>query len=171
MDRKYFDRKWKITVTSKNGTQWVVSDSEFDTPLKCTFKIEKQMFALGFSCLLTIYNLNSLTMANVIEEGSEVTVEAGYQKQPYGLIFKGQVFQPIFERENVTDFKVILNCIDGLGVFDHNIINLTLASGYDYKKMISKMALSTRAKIPLGGITENLDKKKFPRGKAFFGDV
>jgi len=166
--RKYYNRKWKVTVTGNDGTQWVISDSDLEVPLKCTFRIEKIFYSMYFSCELIIWNLNTQTGNRIIEEHDKVIIEAGYENGPYGKIWEGSVFQAMYERENVTDHKITLWCLDGLGLLDSNITNVTLAAGYDYNSVISAMWKNSHTAIPTGDITQSLDAKKSPRGKVIF---
>jgi hypothetical protein len=65
--------------------------------------------------LYVVYNVNSALMQTVINQGSLVTLNAGYQVgSNYGTIFKGQVLRCTFEKENVTDHKLTLQCIRNL---------------------------------------------------------
>jgi len=119
---------------------------------------------------VSIWNLMGDTQTDIIREGYSVIIEAGYENGAYGKIFEGQVFQPLFDRQNVTDFVVTLHCIDGMGLLNANISNVTMAAGYDYNDFIAQMAKSAHTPIPLGNISPELDRKKFPRGRTVFGE-
>lgn len=168
---KSFGRKWRVTISSDNGSQWVIPDKPEDgLKLHCVFRVEKFMLTQAFWAEVSMYNLNMPTQTRLIEEGDFVVIEAGYEEGPYEQLFSGSVFQPMFERENVTDYKTTLYCMDGLGLLTANISNVTLQSGYDYRSVISAMAASAHKAIPLGSITSNLDSKSSPRGKTIFGE-
>lgn len=173
-----YGRKWRIVVNSSDGkTAWDVSDSDFEnaTPdraaLRCTFRIEKSGYQCPWWADISIWNLRGDTQEAIIREGYSVTVEAGYVNGAYGKIFEGEVFQPLFDRQNVTDFVTTLHCIDGMGLMHANFASLTMAAGYDYNSMLAQMAKQAHTPIPLGEITPNLDKKKAPRGMTFMGDT
>ncbi len=174
-DSALYGRKWKVTLFNSDSTQaWEISDENFSgNGLRCTFAVEKVAYAFPWYADLTIWNLSGDTMDNIyneLKQGMRVTIQAGYQNGTYGKIFDGQVFQPMFDRQNVTDFIMTLNCINGLGLLTGNLCNTTLESGYDYAGIIAAMARSARTSIPMSQITPNLDSKKLPRGKVIFGD-
>jgi hypothetical protein len=166
-----FGRKWKITILLADGTTGlVVSDSDFgENALKCTFEIQKHTWEAYWFGLITIYNFTGPTLNMVITQGMKVIVEAGYKDGLYGKIYEGSVFQPMFDREDVVNYKTTLSCMDGLGLFDGNLINVTLQSGYDYSELIATMAKNARTPIPIGQTME-FQAKKMPRGKTVFGD-
>jgi len=171
-----YGRKWKVLVLKADGTEaWSISDSDNNpNSLRVTFNIEQCGFQTPWYSEVAIYNLAGDTTLDILaecnKEGSRVIVEAGYQgDQGYGKIFDGAIFQPLFDRQNVTDFILTLRCIDGLGVLTGNICNATLSKGYDYAGIISAMAKKSMTSFKVAGITENLDKKTMPRAKILFG--
>jgi hypothetical protein len=170
-EHKYYDRKWRVTINALNGRQFILTSEDGTEPLKVQFRVDNYMLKDGFWALLTMYNLNPETEGVMLTQGAEVTIEAGYQHQPYGRIFKGQVFQPTIDRENVVDFKVTLNCRDGLGVMEQNFVNFAVAAGYDYRSVIAKMAASAHKGFEVGYVSDSVSDKTFPAGKVFFGDA
>lgn len=169
-DKKYYyDRKWKITVTAQDASTWTVTNED-KNPLRCTFKNKKLMLVQYWSCEVTFWNLDAETGAKVIKEGDHVDIEAGYKDGPYGHIWSGNVFQATWDRENVTDYKITLYCLDGFGLLDSNMTNLTLAAGYNYRDVITAMWTNSHTPIPIGEVTDSLDKKTAPRGKTCFMD-
>jgi hypothetical protein len=171
MQRKYFNRKWKITITSLNGKEWTVSSSNFHVPLKCKFTIGRRLSIINGFCDLEIWNLNEKMTEMVIEEGYGVKIEAGYQDGPYGQIFSGEVFRPTFERDmDKIGYKVTLNCIDNPDLSKGNLVSYVEKADTEYLAMVSKMAKSARNPISIGGISPNLSAQKLPRAKVFFGD-
>lgn len=157
-------RKYQVLVSNDAGTALDVSD------LKCTFTIEKKAIqAINYGDI-TIYNLSGPTEAAIIKEGHRVIVNAGYVDGAFGKIFDGRVFQPLWDRENVTDYKLTLHCIDGDSFLHQNFVSFSMAAGYNYKSVITSMAQNARVKIPIGGVSENISDKQSPRGKVIFGD-
>lgn len=174
--RQYYGRAWKITIVPRDQTTGiVVSSSGLDdqesgsAALRCVFHVEKVMLGIAFFADVEIWNLNAVSTDQVIKEGHRLIIEAGYQNGPYGKIFDGTVFQPMFERVGVTDYVTTLHCMDGLGILTQNISNVTLDSGYDHAAVVASLARSARKEFQLGNITSNLDSKKSPRGKVIFG--
>ncbi len=157
-------RKYRVLVSDKTGTTLDVSE------LRCTWVVEKKALQAVNYADISVYNLTGATEAAIIREGHKVIVEAGYENSAYGRIFDGDLFQPMWDRENVVDYKLMLHCIDGDSLLHQNFANFSLASGYDYKSIITAMAQKARTKIPIGVISEGIDRKKSPRGKVMFGD-
>jgi hypothetical protein len=169
---QYYGRKWKITVTSSSGEQWIVSDSSMgEKALQCSFRVDKAVGQCSFSAMVSMWNLNVETEHHIIEEGNEVVIEAGYVNGPYGRIFKGNVFQPVFDRDNVTDFRTTLYCLNGFDLWNPNLTSVSLQSGYDYRALISALARNAHNQVAIGTISESLDAKKAPRGIALIGDL
>lgn len=168
-----FGRKWKISVYLKSGDTLIVSNSDTEIQsgaLRCTFDIDRPGYQACYYGDIVIYNLNGPTEAKVINEGDRVTVEAGYIDGNYGKIFDGKVFQMFRERENVVDYKITLHCLDGLGIFDSNVVAFTLFAGSDQRDHIQNIAAQASTTIPLGSVSDNISTQKLPRGKVFFGE-
>jgi len=163
-DNPQYLRKYRVLVSDRRGTALDVSD------LRCVFCIEKKALQAVNYADISVFNLTNPTETAIIKEGHRVVVEAGYDKGSYGKVFDGEVFQPLWDRENVVDYRLILHCIDGDSLLHQNFANFSLASGYDYKAVITQMAAQARTKIPVGVISGGLSKKKAPRGKVVFGD-
>ena len=167
-----FGRKWKITVYLSDGGVLVLSDSS-STPigsaLRTTFSIERPGYQACYYGDINVYNLNGATESTIIEEGNRVTVEAGYLDGYYGKIFDGKVFQVFRQRENVIDYKLTLHCIDGMGIYDGNLVNFTIQPGSDQRGHLQIIANQAKNPFQLGVVTDNLSTTKLPRGKTFFG--
>lgn len=171
-----YGRKWKISVLKKDGKEaLIVSDSDFDnaTPgrgaLKCTFKVHKTGFQALWWAEITIWNLMGDTETEIMKEGYRVMIEAGYAHGKYGKIFSGQIFQHMFDRQNVTDFILTLHCIVGMDILHANFVSATVASGYDYTSLIQKMSKEARTPHTVD-VSPNLPTKKHPRGVTLFGE-
>jgi hypothetical protein len=168
-----YGRKWSITIAmppptgSTQAPALVVSSSDFEPgALRVVFKCEKFFWSTLWFGEVEIYNLNPPTQNTVLTQGMAVQLQAGYVNGNYGQIFTGNLFQPLWDRENVVDFKTILHIIDGLGMLDQKITNLTQQAGYDYPAFIASLAAN--AQIETGGLM-NMGGKTFPRGRSAFG--
>ena len=171
-----FGRKWRITIFKSDGKKSVVvSDSDFEAnSLRCTFRVETRLFHCPWWAELTIWNLVGDVQNEIMQDaqniGASVEIEAGYQTGNFGRIFKGTIFQPLFERVNVTDNILTLTCIDGLGFYEGNVCNFAKDKGYSYYSVMKTMSERAKFPTPLGEITPSLSQKTSPRGKTFFGD-
>jgi len=163
-DNPWYGRKYQIIVSDASGNALDVSG------LHCTFNIERVANQKSNFAEITIFNLNESTEHTAIEEGKIVIVNAGYENGVYGKIFEGEVFQPMWDRENGIDYKLTLNCIDGDSFLNGNFVKGTMTSGYNYKQLIEAMASSARKKIPMGAVSSTLKTQKSARGMTIFGD-
>lgn len=174
-----FGRKYLITVQLPDSTEILkVADDNSSDPdalrVRATFDVYtpalQGAFWYGDICL---YNLDQLTtnklLARPIKQGAIVTVAAGYQHGNYGTIWRAPVFQPLFDRENVVDFKITLRCVLGLNEFLYNNINLRYGAGVTQYELVQTIANSSFRKIPIGSISLALAGKKQPRGGVLFG--
>lgn len=158
-----YGRRYRILVANNKGTALDVSE------LRCTFEVSKTMFQPQFSSV-TIYNLNVETENQLISGGDTIYIEAGYEGEQYGLIFMGDVVQPVRGKEDGVTYKLTLNSLDSdrqlnVGSF----VAFSTAKGMTARDIVTNV--SSKAKIPmqLGSISQGLSEAKLTRGKVFFG--
>jgi hypothetical protein len=151
-----------------------VSNSDFDNAgpgkaaLKATFKIERFGYEAINYAEIMIYNLAFSTTQDIIKEGCKVIVEAGYESN-FGKIFEGEIFQHRWSRENNTDFRLMLNCLDGSKIKNDNMINFTLFKEYDQKAALKNIASQASTPFEIG-VSPSIKTHKMPRGATFFGE-
>lgn len=96
---------------------------EISDPIHIKFDITKTILRDANMAEIILYNLSPDTEREIIQEGTQVVLTAGYQNNQ-SIIFKGQVFQPLRGKENGTDYYLKLICIDG-----DAYLNLAFVSG------------------------------------------
>lgn len=180
-----YGRKYKIEVTlpdadgSGSSTVLTVADSDFEpSSLRVTFDIFTMYWRWYWTADIEIYNLDQSTTDAIlnpppfIAQGMTVKVSAGYQNGNYGLIWSGPVFQPLWERRNVTDFVITLHCILGLDELTRNNISGSYAAQTNQTDLIRQMAAQAfrPIKIADGGLSDKIKDTKLSRGGAFFGN-
>ncbi|NTG00115.1 hypothetical protein G6L30_08275 [Agrobacterium rhizogenes] len=117
---------------------------------------------------ITISNLSDQTVQRIKNEGTTVTLEAGYQSG-HGLIFKGQIIQKRKGRENPVDTYLNILAQGGDQAYNHAVVSKTLAAGHTYKDQVMTAFEAMKPfGITLGYITD-LSAKKMPRGRVLFG--
>jgi len=117
---------------------------------------------------ITISNLSDETVQRIKNEGTTVTLEAGYQSG-YGLIFKGQIIQKRKGRENPVDTYLNILAQGGDQAYNHAVVNKTLAAGHTYKDQVMTAYEAMKPfGITLGYVTD-LGAKKMPKGRVLFG--
>lgn len=177
----YFGRVWSIKITPQaTGETLEVSNSTWDpNALRCTFNIEQTAMTRYWYADITIYN-SLPSMAQVIQAGDTVTVEAGYQSPGAGLIFQGQVFQPLWERENNTDYKLTLHCLVGLFEDKSGYVSTIVPAGSTDWDAVFQVANAAKPRaIPIESLDADvLRGKPYPRAqavngraRAFFDDI
>jgi hypothetical protein len=106
-----------------------------------------------------------------MQQGMEVTLSAGYQSPGrYGIIWDGYVLQPLWDRENQTDLKLTLHCMNWLGLASANSVVKYFPNGYNLWQIIKGIADSSYHQIGVGTVSQTLANTSLPRGKAVFGN-
>lgn len=157
-----YGRKYRVLVSNGKGTALDVSD------LRCAFSVYKTMMQPQFSTV-TIFNLNAETENQIINEGDRVIVEAGYEGEQYGLIFVGDVVQPIRGKEDGVTYKLTLNSIDSDRALNFGFVGFSVAKGQTARDHVNQIAAKASIPTQLGSISEGLSSAKLTRGKVFFG--
>ena len=182
-DVKLFGRKWKVSLLVPQSedltdeqlynltdyTAYVLADSTHeDTSLKVVFDIQKYGWVTPNYSEITVYNLSKELEGIAVKNGMRVIVEAGYVNGPYGVIYNSPIYQPLWEREDVVDFKLILRCIDCDGLANDNFAAKTVGP-YQYQRdIVLDMANIARKKIKVAW-SDNLENPRLPRAKTYFG--
>lgn len=168
----WYLRKYKVTVFNEQGDKSLeISNSEDEpTSVRLVFKIERSGLKAIYYAEIFLYNLAPACENAIIERGYTVIVEAGYKEGVYGVVFNGKVFQALWDRENVTDTILTLNCVDGMDFLTDNFVSLTVEQKSYQTDIIQKMASASRQAIRLGKIDDQVDQKRLPRGRVYFGE-
>lgn len=156
-------RRYRVIVRENNDVALDVSK------LRCTFRITKTLALETNYCEVSIYNLNANTENSIIAEGNRIILEAGYEGEQYGLIFDGDVLQPIREKEDGVTYKLTLISLDGDRFLNAGIVNFTLARGQTARNIVEECTARAENPSELGSISESLSGAKLTRGKVFFG--
>lgn len=174
-----FGRAWKLiinTVPDESGTQQqliALSNTWQPEALHITFETFQSVTSALWYADITIYNLNKASLNLVITQGMTLSLEAGYMNQPYGTIFDGTIFQPIWDRENVTDFKLTLRCVVGFINNRYNFTAQPFAAGLNQRQLIARMATGATTPLQLHtnpGADQVLSTTRLSKGGVLFGD-
>lgn len=172
-----FGRAWELTITtnpdsSGDSQSIVVSSSAWEPEaLRITFEVNVTAYKSLWFARISIYNMNAATAQTILTQGMGVTLKAGFQNPGAGIIFQGQIYQPMWEQENVVDFKLTLMCYTGLKETIGNFASFAGSPGSTQAALVAKMAAAAQHPITLGAIdTTALAQTKLPRARAFFGD-
>lgn len=157
-----FIRKYKIIVQS--GTEGVeVSD------LRCKFEIQKAWAMQPNMSYVTIYNLSVPTENHLIQNADGIRIEAGYQNGPYGLIFAGNVVQPVRGKEDSTTPYLKLMSLDGDNFFNFGTVAFNINKGVGLRSQIENITQNSTVPATIGDIRGADESAKLTRGKVYFG--
>lgn len=126
----------------------------FTDPLKCEFKIRKTALRDSNEAEITLWNLDPQVETQLIIDGTEVILEAGYIDNT-SIIFRGYVIQPLRGRTNGTDYYLKLICLDG----DH-YLNLAFTSATleknQTRRQLAQQAIRSSNYRPSGILIQDL---------------
>jgi len=158
-----YGRRYRVIVSSLNG------EIAFDvSQLRCTFSCIKNIMEANYSEVV-IYNLSPTTENIVIKEGYRVVVEAGYEGSQYGIIFDGNVIQPLRDKEGGVTFKLSLVSMDSDMFLVSGTVNFSIMRGQNSRSLAESIVNSSNVSTQLGEISQNFSESKLTRGKAIFG--
>ena len=164
-----FGVKWKLTITTTDGTViTALQNGWLPEGLQITFDTYQTTQAAFWYADIAIYNLNNPTSQAVLKQGMLVELEAGYQTGPYGTIFQGTLFQPMWERIEGIDYKLTLHCLVGLVEETNNFVALSVANGLSQRDLVARMASNCIYKLDSSNV--NFEKEQTSsRGEVIFG--
>jgi hypothetical protein len=147
-----FGIAYNIKIYTPNQTIQISSD-QYDVALRCVFEVEQTAYQKLWFCTLSIYNCNATTTQNILQ-GTRVVIEAGFKNGSYGVIWDGPVFQPQWERENVTDFKTTLHCLIGANELTRQIAIGTVNAFTAQDQIVRQIAARCGYPIPISQMAE-----------------
>ena len=181
-----YGRKYQLVVKfppDEQGNQTVINiaDSSFEPEaLRITFDVYRPGWEVFWYADISIYNLDSVTTAQLlgngsqgpsgVKQGMEVVLSAGYQNGNFGVIYDGFVLQPMWDRENVTDFKITLHCVIGLNELIRNPIYKTYAT-ISQQELVSRMAKDCFRPVDVASVSSAVSTQLLPRGRTVFGNI
>lgn len=159
-----YGRRYRVIVRVGGGdTALDVSD------LRCTFKIVKTFSTEPNYSEISIYNLNANTENALIQEGNRIILEAGYAGDQYGLIFDGDIIQPIRDKEEGVTYKLTLVSVDGDRFLNTGLVNFSLAKGQTARNTVTECAARAESPVQIGSVSSSIGAVQLPRGKVIFG--
>jgi len=158
MSEILYGRRYRVIVGNINVSK-----------LRCTFYIEKNMAETPNYSEITVYNLAPATENQIVESGERIVLEAGYEGSQYGLIFDGDIVQPLRDKEDGTTYKLTLVSQDGDKFLNNGFVNQSWRKGQTPRTIAEKLCSTATNPVELGFISDNLENKKLTRGKVVFG--
>ncbi len=158
-----YGRRYRILVSNKQGIALDVSD------LHVQFDIQIVINQTPPFSTITIYNLNPETENFILNYGDRVTVEAGYVGTQYGLIFDGDIIEPIRDKPDNVTYRLTLNCLAANRQLNNAFAAFTLNRGQSARSIVESLASKATVPTPLGDLSPMLSTAQLPRGKTVFG--
>jgi len=163
-------RKFSLVV-SNAGTALELSE------FRCVFKVNQSDCQSPNNANVKIYNLSDQTAQQIQKEFTRITLQAGYENGPYGVIFDGTVRRVFrgkdvvpsirINRETPTETYLEINAGEGDDPYNSATINKSLAAGTTQADQIKALADSAKLTVydpfQFGAVTQNL------RGVVLFG--
>jgi len=118
------------------------------------------------SAVIRIFNLNDTTAKRVQQEFQKVTLSAGYQNGPFGVIFAGTIKQVRRGRVDPTDTYLDILAADGDEGYNFGVIQKALAPGWKPDDVLEEGRKAINADK---GYTANMTVAAASRGKVMYG--
>jgi hypothetical protein len=162
IDQQQYIRNASLIVADAQGNGLDLAS------LRIVFKVKKSSAQTPNSAIIRVYNLSDNTAKQIREEFQSVTLQAGYQSN-FGLIFKGNIKQVRFGRENSTDTYVDIAAGDGDQSYNFSTISTTLSSGSQQTDQINAAINTMKPNGVTTGFIDDIDSIILPRGKVMYG--
>lgn len=156
-----YGRRYRVAIDIGGNKVFDVSE------LRCKFEISKTVYGEPNSSKLTIYNLSPDDENKLIQEGQRIIIEAGYNGSQYGLIFSGNIIQPLRSKENGTDYLLTLVSMDSERYMTYGLVGVSLVAQQSSRDAINTLISSSSQEVGTGFLTNSTIK--YPRGKVMFG--
>lgn len=156
-----YNRRYRIIVDIGGNKAFDVSE------LRCSFEIVKTGFGEANQCIISIYNLSPDDENKLIKQGQRIIVEAGYSGSQYGMIFSGNIIQPLRSRENGVDYILALVSMDADRYSTYGLINVALVAQQTARDAVQALVTKSSQEVGTGFLTNT--NITYPRGKVMFG--
>lgn len=156
-----YGRRYRVIVDLGNNKALDLSE------LRCVFDVQHNIKNPTQTSKVTVYNLSPNVENQIIKSGQRVIIEAGYVGSQYGMIFIGNVIQPIRSKENGTDYKLTLVCMDCDRYTTYGLINTTLTARQTMRQAVSSLTSKSSQAVGSGYLVDT--QITYPRGKVMFG--
>lgn len=170
-------RTWSLMVlTPDNGSgqQTLINISSQDDStanMRITFDVETHVFRAYWQAEIIIFN-PSLQLTQMIVQGCEVSLSVGYKADGNPTeIFRGTVYQPLWEKRDSTDVMLTLLCMVGLDKLTKNIVHVVAGKFAQQRDIVLAMAAGASTPITMNYLAPASDflVQALPRASTIFG--
>ena len=167
----YFIRAYELLIGDSNENLLRQIDgipTETHTPLQIQFMIDQSPNAEHSYAEITLYGLKRVNRRAIYEEGSFVTLSAGWKEDGIGTIFDGQIRNVELGRDGADQF-LRLYCQSGFDQWRKAKIFKTWAADTPMKQIIREVAESFGYPVELIGDFDGYGKAL--KGRTFARDA
>lgn len=153
---KQFGRKYTLYISGPKYPIYgenITAAREIKDPIHITFDISKSILLEPNFGRITLYNLSPNTEREIIQQGSEVILTAGYEDNE-GVIFKGQVFQPIRGKEGGDTYYLTLIVIDGDSYLNLAYNSSTLEANSTRQQLVNQILRDSTVQLDSVDLSE-----------------
>lgn len=137
--------------------------------LRIRFQVQQGDVQTPNIAQILVSNPGDQTVAMALKmEFTEVLLEAGYTEAS-GTIFKGEIFQPRYGRENPTDTYLSILARDFGKAYDYSVVSKALAAGATWRQQLDACLEPMKKFGVTVGHIDDLGSAKSPRGVSLFG--
>lgn len=137
--------------------------------LQFKFQVHQRDIQTPNTAVIRVYNLSDKTAQEIQKEYTRVILQAGYQTDPFGVIFDGTIKQVRRGRENPTDTYLDILASDGDKALNFGVTNTSLAAGATPADQVDAHAAALGQYDVTKGFIGELPKDALPRGKVLYG--
>ena len=174
----YFGRAYSLDVyTSLDGSgspgYTLTSDAWEPEALRMTFEVNQTAISSAWWFAdISVYNLNDVTIQDVLVNAHWVTLKAGYQADsaPDHVIWTGAVMQVLYGRENVVDTRVTFHCFAADPILNSGL-NFTIGPLGSQAQAVRQMVAKVKGYDLLSSLPDEFNSKEFVRSKTIFGSI
>jgi ribosomal protein S16 len=134
--------------------------------LKIAFTVRQWDIQTPNYTIIRVFNLSDATSKKIQKEFTKVSLQAGYQDGPFGLIFIGDVKQIRRGRVDAVTTYLDILAADADMSYNFGVVNLSLKAGSTPTDHVTQIAKAMGLKV---GYIDGLSTAKLPRGKVLYG--
>lgn len=154
----------KVSLVVSEGTSGLDLSS-----LRVEFRVSQSDLETPNSAVIRVINLSSQTARAVQKEFTRVTLQAGYERGNFGIVFQGDikaVRRGRMSGENNVDTYLDILAADGDLGYNFGVVRKTMAAGYTQRDVLDEAAKAMD--IPVGYFPD-IPLQAATRGKVLWG--
>ena len=162
-----FKRLITVKVGPQPGPGETFPQGVLISDLNLAFEITRSIEQSSNECALTIYNAKRNTISNMLKEGNNIRVEAGYEDEGTGVIFVGNI---ISSNTSLTGINRVTNIkAGGIQRSTATLSYVTISMSYSANTVLAKPIKELAAALNLAPFGAEIATNVLPNGFVFCG--